>query len=198
MLCIEPGSLRQPLIALILKADLIYFEGVVITSGRENIAYEALSYSWGYPEFTHAITSNGEAFPATRNLHQSLQYLRYGDRARYVWIDAICINQLDLDEKSAQTRNMFTIFKKATQVIAWLGEKEECGEVAIDYISLSASLDKQSGNVDEQNGNSGDKSKNIDQLEETYTCPKCHKDIKKGLKAFLGRPCFRRTWVRLL
>ena len=43
MLCIEPGSLGQPLIALILEADLIYFEGVVITSSRENIAYKAFT-----------------------------------------------------------------------------------------------------------------------------------------------------------
>ena len=117
VLCIEPGSLGQPLIALISEADLIYFDGVVITSSQENLPYEALPYSWGYPEFTRAITCNGEAFPATQNLHQSLQVLRYEDRARYIWIDAIRINQLDLEEKSAQVGNMFTIFKKATQVI---------------------------------------------------------------------------------
>ena len=39
-------------------------------------------------------------------------------------------------------------------------------------------------------------SKNIDQVEETYTCPMFLQDIKKGLRAFLGRPWFRRMWVR--
>ncbi|CAN9288346.1 unnamed protein product [Alternaria alternata] len=43
------------------------------------------------------------------------------DKDRYLWVDAICINQNDSAEKAFQVRNMLIIYEKAIRVIAWLG-----------------------------------------------------------------------------
>jgi hypothetical protein len=61
----------------------------------EHIPYEALSYVWGSVELVECIILNRKRFWVTDNLYSALQCLRLHDRDRYLWIDAICINQAD-------------------------------------------------------------------------------------------------------
>ncbi|KAJ4983108.1 heterokaryon incompatibility protein [Stagonosporopsis vannaccii] len=42
-------------------------------------------------------------------------------KIRWIWMDALCINQLDDEEKDVQGMNVGSIFKKAISVVAWLG-----------------------------------------------------------------------------
>lgn len=62
------------------------------------VRYEALSYTWGKPAFTARLSCNGVEFPITQNLSHALRYLRYAHESRLLWIDALCINQSDLEE----------------------------------------------------------------------------------------------------
>ena len=39
-----------------------------------------------------------------------------------MWVDAICINQADREERSLQVRNMRQIFSRADHVVCWVGE----------------------------------------------------------------------------
>jgi len=66
---------------------------------------------------------NGDAgsIAITRNLATALPYLGLEDRERRIWIDAICVNQRDLVERSSQVKLMANIYKQADQVIVWLG-----------------------------------------------------------------------------
>lgn len=43
----------------------------------------------------------------------------------FLWIDAICINQADLDERNGQVRIMPEIYSKASCVIVWLGHDKD-------------------------------------------------------------------------
>jgi hypothetical protein len=54
----------------------------------------------------------------------------------YLWIDAICINQEDLQERTNQVKMMGDIFENAFQVLVWLGEEEvdTDGEIAVDLL----------------------------------------------------------------
>ncbi|KAL8307518.1 hypothetical protein RB597_000953 [Gaeumannomyces tritici] len=45
--------------------------------------------------------------------------------SRPVWIDAVCINQHDLDERSSQVSLMGTIFATASSVVIWLGDPDQ-------------------------------------------------------------------------
>lgn len=53
----------------------------------------------------------------------------------HFWIDAICINQLDLEEKTLQVRLMAKIHKRAWHVFAWLGPADENSDMVVDHLN---------------------------------------------------------------
>jgi hypothetical protein len=57
----------------------------------------------------------------------------------YVWIDAICINQDDLEERALQVRIMDQIYHKAAHTIIWLGRADQYSQAAAETISRVAS-----------------------------------------------------------
>ena len=97
-------------------------------------AYEALSYVWGSPKDQKAILVDGSPFHVTTNLATALHYLRYEDRPRTLWIDAICINQSDYDERQQQVQIMRDIYASATKVLAWLGEPSDDSDLAMKLV----------------------------------------------------------------
>ena len=172
VILLKPGKFGDDLVATLVEADIIYFDGLVLHKTQENVSYDALSYSWGDAPTTHAIRCNGVNVPITQGLFFALQRLRL-DRKRYLWVDALCINQADVAEKSTQVSHMFTIFKKAKSVVAWIGEKGECGHHAIDYLESFPpnTLHK-------------------------FRCLSGLRNIAEGIRALCDRPWFRRAWVR--
>ncbi len=114
-------------------------------------AYRALSYTWGAPVIAEdsdddedsedaiealikvaqqisledseepMVFCNGHAMIVTSNLHDALYQLADYTDVRYIWCDALCVNQADNKEKSVCVPMMGGIFASATTVIAWLG-----------------------------------------------------------------------------
>ncbi|KAF2965914.1 hypothetical protein GQX73_g7663 [Xylaria multiplex] len=72
-----------------------------------------------YREATLAL--NGHEFPITHNLALALRYLRSESHPLTLWVDAICINQVDIDERNSQVALMALIYSRATAVVTWLG-----------------------------------------------------------------------------
>ncbi|KAB8215257.1 heterokaryon incompatibility protein-domain-containing protein [Aspergillus novoparasiticus] len=108
------------------------------TDGRSHL-YEALSYVW----YDDEKSSNEESpsiclidckFSVTPNLHAALLRLRNHQLERVLWIDAICINQSDNDEKNKQIPLMRTIYAQASCVIVWLGEARNNSDEAFKSI----------------------------------------------------------------
>jgi hypothetical protein len=83
--------------------------------------YVALSYCWGGASVTKDISINGSSVPVTSNLEIALRHLRIKEYSR-LWVDAICINQDDKIEKSQQLLWMGSIYQRAREVAAWIGE----------------------------------------------------------------------------
>jgi len=52
-------------------------------------------------------------------------------QTRLLWVDALCINQADPDEKTQQVRRMDKIYSKANHVLVWLGDDYENSEVCL-------------------------------------------------------------------
>ncbi|KAI1458686.1 HET-domain-containing protein [Annulohypoxylon moriforme] len=103
--------------------------------------YMALSYTWGADNPNQNIIINGHITPVQNNLHAFLR--RYSDSLpippyasdideTLLWVDAICINQLDKHEKSLQLTLMGEIYKRASHIGLWLGEDSHDSGVAID------------------------------------------------------------------
>ena len=64
--------------------------------------YESLLYVWGSENNKQLIYVDGDELYVTANLHMALSYLRHCLLERILWVDAICINQADNDEKGRQ------------------------------------------------------------------------------------------------
>lgn len=82
-----------------------------------------------------------QPFQVTKNLEAALRNLRYRpihsatSNDRVLWIDAICINQNDIQERNVQVRQMLDIYKSATRVVIWLGEGDRDSDKAMTFIN---------------------------------------------------------------
>jgi hypothetical protein len=87
--------------------------------------YEAVSYEWGLPSKEDPeISIENHAIVIRRNLYFALQQFRHENEERVLWIDAICINQNDNEEKGRQVQFMRHIYTKAEVVLIWLGVED--------------------------------------------------------------------------
>jgi Heterokaryon incompatibility protein (HET) len=90
----------------------------------ESPPYEAISYTWGNSVKDHLVFFDGRWLPTTRNVHSILHDLSSYSRARWIWIDAVCINQNDLEEKNPQVEMMGEIYHTAERVVVWLDDRK--------------------------------------------------------------------------
>jgi hypothetical protein len=88
-------------------------------------SYEALSYCWGDPSVNTTVQCDGGSLHVTKNLKSALLYLRSRTEERLLWIDALCINQKDLQERSQQVSIMRDIYRNASETVVWLGEESQ-------------------------------------------------------------------------
>ncbi|KAI0183939.1 heterokaryon incompatibility protein-domain-containing protein [Xylaria flabelliformis] len=128
---LEPGvkSIRVlELLPSVFEADL---RGILRTVAlNDKPSYEALSYTWGTRTEGRTLKirqnpkwmSRSNELPITDNLFQALRRLRYLLKPRVLWVDAVCINQEDIDERSAQVALMAEIYSNASSTAIWLGD----------------------------------------------------------------------------
>jgi hypothetical protein len=103
--------------------------------------YEALSYVWGTQDPPTRIICNGIPTAVGPNLAAAMQQIRLVDKPRLVWIDALCIAQTDLKERSAQVAFMQVIYQRASRVLMWLGVDDDGSvEVALGLIDKAVQL----------------------------------------------------------
>ncbi|KAM0168199.1 hypothetical protein ACHAPF_011242 [Botrytis cinerea] len=100
--------------------------------------YEALSYVWGDPKQTLSIYVDKAQFQVTVNLHAALLQLRDYSFERIIWVDAICIDQNNKEERKQQVQLMAKIYISAHRVIVWLGEQTVEKQGALEDIQLAA------------------------------------------------------------
>ncbi|KAK3340829.1 heterokaryon incompatibility protein-domain-containing protein, partial [Neurospora tetraspora] len=127
--------------------------------------YEALSYVWGSEDKPCSIFIDGCNLAVGKNLYAALLHLRDHSIQRTIWIDAICINQGDNEEKGHQVQSMAKIYAKASRVIVWLGEEAAGSDQALEEIRIAAELSTR------------------------------RLDNKAGILPLLQRPWFQRIWV---
>jgi Heterokaryon incompatibility protein (HET) len=89
---------------------------------RHRPKYTALSYVWGMHSPGYSIRCGNRSLSITPNLSDALVSLRRQFGAMTIWVDAICINQGDEDEKDHQIPLMDVIYSCATTVYIWLGD----------------------------------------------------------------------------
>jgi hypothetical protein len=98
--------------------------------------YEALSYVWGSSTEKTPILCDevGNVLDVTNNCEAALRTLRTKDTVRTLWVDAICINQDDVEERNQQIQLMPDIYSGADRVVAFLGNESEDSNLGMDFI----------------------------------------------------------------
>ncbi len=108
-----------------------------VVPGRKT-PYEALSWTWGNrePKDWIRVSQDDKAyrFSVPHNLASALRALRQEDASRVLWIDAICIDQKDPDEKNHQIPMMAQIYGEASRVCVWLGDPSDDSKLALKFI----------------------------------------------------------------
>jgi hypothetical protein len=95
--------------------------------------YVAISYCWGDPERNHTIEINGEKLGVTQSVYELLRSKRVIEDGRYLWIDAICIDQGTVTEREQQIMLMNGVYSRADLVRVWLGEGSEDSHNAMNF-----------------------------------------------------------------
>lgn len=105
---------------------------------RMSVGYEALSWCWGDDDAKYVvlILQYGKIFKkrVRKELALALKYLRLRNQIRTLWVDAICINQDDPEERNHQVQMMSRVYTRANEVCVWLGEHTDDSKIAIDFI----------------------------------------------------------------
>ena len=104
-----------------------------------SLSYEALSYVWGPQEPLYDLLC-GDGKPRVLrigpNLLDALLHLRFhrsiNTNPRVLWIDRICINQDDIEERASQVQLMHAIYRRCQQALVWLGMDDSNTEEAFD------------------------------------------------------------------
>ncbi|KAK4212605.1 heterokaryon incompatibility protein-domain-containing protein [Rhypophila decipiens] len=132
--------------------------------------YEALSYVWGDLTEQKEMLLDGQPKEITTNLWTALKYLRQPDVCRTLWIDAVCINQSDMQERNNQVAQMGRIYSQASRVLIWLGPPDAEIESTLSVLQDPGAL-------------------------EGKKYEKFPKEIALGLLKILSQPWWLRIWV---
>jgi len=117
---------------------------LAVVSLKAAPCYNALSYAWGNPEKTAALSINGLDIPVTENLVSIVRYLRASNgenekqqnlQPTSIWIDAVCINQKNTAERTQQVLLMRDIYTQASIVLLWVGKPDQDSDWALDRIN---------------------------------------------------------------
>ncbi|KAF6805442.1 heterokaryon incompatibility protein [Colletotrichum sojae] len=148
----------------------------------EDTSYNALSYTWAddsgntdrcRPLFVGPFW---DALSITRNCEQALRSVRRRTgKPLDIWVDSVCINQADADERSCQVALMTEIYSRATEVMVYLGPAKDNSALALAASTRSL---LQRGCVHAPSSSTG-------------ICEAC----SEAIRLLLQRPYFHRLWV---
>lgn len=138
-----------------------------------------------------------EPMEVTINLYSALQKLKASYSRKFLWIDAVCINQADLEERASQVRMMRDIYNKASGVIIWLGETTPNLSAAVRTIEfLSNNFLVETSISPSSVVSSTGLCLRSEHLEQLKICTSSVPDMAYTLVAhFFSLPWFRRIWV---
>jgi len=156
--------------------------------------FEAVSYTWGSSENPVDIfigNSDNKTLSITQNLAEALPYLRFEDKPRVLWIDAICVDQQNLGERGHQVKRMADIYSRAARVLIWLGPEAQDSSRALSCLEHVASKVWYDWNLQELSATTeelhwADKNAEIPLAEEDWI----------AIYHLINRPWFERLWIR--
>jgi hypothetical protein len=170
----------------------------------EKPSYRAISYRWGPLQpremigiksieeedvnpYRHGSDYGWLELETSESLSRLLRWLGTPKRpSGWYWIDALCINQQNVDEKSIQVQLMIDIYAGAEQVDVWLGQPADDSNLALEFVPKLETAFQQIRTVDEDI--------NMERLSGVDGCGRNSKGWQ-ALRALLKRSWFSRAWI---
>ncbi|KAH7418554.1 heterokaryon incompatibility protein-domain-containing protein [Cadophora sp. MPI-SDFR-AT-0126] len=149
--------------------------------------YEALSYCWGESLDTWPIYHGDNIFHARINLVQALQRFRLDDESRFLWVDAICIDQSSSAERSHQVSKMDRIYQRSKCTLIWLG----CGDTStvrgLDCVQILLNI--------KDHLEKNDPEKISPQALTKYKIASMENPVMRAFLTLQSNPWFTRIWI---
>ncbi|RYN45573.1 hypothetical protein AA0114_g8981 [Alternaria tenuissima] len=167
---------------------------------NEDIEYEALSYAWGTTDSPSEALLDGTPTSMRISLDLGLRRLRYAEKSRILWVDALCINQNDIQERSHQVQQMATIYSSARTVLIWLGEwpsfdtcrdQERCERAFSELLTESRRINSMLDSKDKNKQRLSMMSNFLTQNELFYDIG----HFMRHLSDICSQPWFSRLWI---
>jgi hypothetical protein len=161
--------------------------------------FTALSYTWGSPlrdidnarltprSRTCQIECSDNKAKVGENLYDFLALCKHDvshDLHGHLWIDALSINQGDIQERSEQVKVMGDIYQKATRVVIWLGPEDQSTQKATKLMNEWNKLDSEKR-----------KSFHPSQVTVGHQNKFLDSDSWQALARFFQREWFNRAWM---
>jgi hypothetical protein len=124
LLNIGPGQYNDPL------------QGYLAVESLNSVVdFEALSYVWGPSDPKQLLQLDNQEFYIRPNIHSFLRRLRDPHRPRKLWLDAVCIDQNNINERSHQVSLMRDIYRSCRQCVVWLDDASNRYDEVLDLFS---------------------------------------------------------------
>jgi hypothetical protein len=186
---LSPGSLD----------DILHMTLEVRSLEDSDLDYEAISYCWSQgigdaieDTWDFEVQCDEVAINVPQNLGRALRRLRYRDTQRRLWMDSVCIDQRNVEEKNCQVARMGQIFATATRVVVWLGEQDENTGSAYGTIRLLAKAGSVLAKQDEATIRHGLLTKQVCEVAGFWQVTRKEIQVMADL---LKRVWFGRAWV---
>jgi hypothetical protein len=145
---------------------------------------------WGTSNRSRVLElKDGSLLHITKTLEEALPYIARHCETRYIWIDQICINQDDLQERSQQVSIIGDIYRNCQCVLVWLGATET---LDVDFESVCL----ESNHLDEADEiNDATILPLQHRLEMISQSPTFTRAFLQNLKSLVDTAWFTRAWV---
>jgi hypothetical protein len=136
LLRLTGGRLEDPLHGILVTASL-----------DQRLEFEAVSYVWAGEDGNDTrghilfVGDSWDILPITDNCAAALRRLRFLNRERTLWIDAVCIDQSNNFERSHQVSLMKSIYSNSRRCLVYLGEHTEDSPKAMQLINTGVPSD---------------------------------------------------------
>jgi hypothetical protein len=154
--------------------------------------YRALSYHWGSPNPKSTIHIHGRKFYVQKNLYEFLEHAARmkakgigGWTTGKYWIDALCIDQKDSEEKSVQLKHIRKTYRQASETIMWLGPGGPGITDAMKYIKKQCKAQQKSLEDDSF----------TEYLADSRDLLLYSPDLVKAVNVILSSPYWSRVWI---
>jgi Heterokaryon incompatibility protein (HET) len=175
------------------KAPILCHLQVVSLDDASLPEYAALSYCWGDGSADKPIDCDGATIWITEDLLDALRSLRKLTR-KYLWIDQVCINQADLEERGSQVQLMRRIYPGAVQTFLHLGHSDEFPQLLAYYTKYFRGF-MQPGFLSQLLADPWTFLAMLLWLPKLLLNYLGGVEYKSELHAYNYRPCFARAWI---